>query len=1010
MYLMEQNDWANLEVLQRNRLPARAHFYPFQSIEAARAGRLEESSRVELLNGLWDFVWYDSPLHVPADTPSTPPAFSSSLQVPLNWQYAGYGKFHYTDMDYPFPVAPPSIPANNETGVYKRWFTLKEAGKERQFLRFEGVESAFHVYVNGQMAGYSQGSRMPAEFEITSFVHPGENLLCVVVYQYCDGTYLEAQDMWWLGGIIRDVLLLHRPACYLQDLVLDPDYDLAQGSGILNLSPHYENGRLEVLVYKDDTLLCEAAVPPQGLRMHVPGVEAWNAEAPVCYQVVAALKDEQGRLMEAAGFQVGFRHIAIEQGELRLNGQRILMKGYNRHEYDARKGRVVTRSQTEQELRLIRSAGLNAVRTSHYPNNPFFYELCDALGLYVIDECDLESDGLTPVGQQTRLANDEKWRQAYLDRVERMVKRDRNFACVLLWSLGNESGYGVNFEAMYRWCKQNEPSRPVHYEGDVHGHSVDVSSTMYTSLGELYELDTQVPKRPHILCEFGHGMGNGPGGLAEYCDLVYASQRIQGMFAWEFKDHGVYRALPDGKETYLYGGDFGERYHNGNFCLDGFVAADGVPTPAFYEYAAAASSIRLESCVLEDLKFTFYNGWDFTDLAAAELACRLVEGERTVCQWVEPLPHVPPHHRGEVQLKRQALQSTGPVWLELAVQYKRQPGGAAAEQEIWHSRFLLREAPSVPQTMQGAPQWTQTLEGVRVWSDAFELTISAVDGCIVNYRYGGELLLHKGPELTLFRAYTDNDIKYRDIWEHSHLDSLQTVVKELRGETKKDHVAVSAKLWVGPGGIAWGADMTVCYRIDRSGNLTMELEGCFSGAGLPPALPRLGTVSRLAKELEQIVYRGRGPGENYSDSRAAAQDGVWQSQADHWDVGYLRPQENGNRTEVQWVAAQNGTQGMVLAARNTVELSLSSYEDCDLLAAAHRAQLRPRPYRILHFDLQNSGLGSASCGPLPLRHYRVHPLPFACEFALCPLKGRPPQFAAGYAQGLMLGEKQGGLK
>lgn len=507
---MYRFDWNDQKVLSRNRLEPRIHFYPYADAGAALQGK--DTDRVEHLNGSWNFNWFSSPLEVPASLLESPydPA-GRSIQVPMNWQFAGYGKFCYTDLLYPFPVDPPHVPVQNETGVYRRAFYANRTPGERLMLRFEGVESAFHVYVNGRQAGYSQGSRMPSEFDITELARPGENQLAVVVYQYSDGTYLEDQDMWWLGGITRDVLLLHRPACYLKDFVLDPGYDMASGEGVLcpRLPLSCEDGRVELAVYGPDG----AAVPVRrdGSVLRVPGVRPWTAETPVLYTVVATVYNADGRVSEAVPQRVGFRHVAIEEGVLTVNGSPVFLRGVNRHEFSAKTGRGVTREQAEQELGLIKRAGLNAIRCSHYPNNPFFYDLCDELGLYVIDECDLETHGFEPLGKDTQLNSDPAWKEAYLDRVQRMVGRDRNRACVVIWSLGNESAYGPNFKAMYDWCKANEPSRPVHYEGDFKNQAVDVSSTMYSTIGRLKELDTQLePKRPHIHCEFAMPWGTGP--------------------------------------------------------------------------------------------------------------------------------------------------------------------------------------------------------------------------------------------------------------------------------------------------------------------------------------------------------------------------------------------------------------------------------------------------------------------------------------------------------------------
>lgn len=1005
MYSLLDNDWSRLDVLHRNRLPARAHFYPYPDAAAALAG--EASSRVEILNGAWDFCWYESPLAVEPEMLKTPPTGRQTIEVPMNWQFAGHGRFHYSDMDYTFPIDPPHIPAKNETGVYKKRFYLENSAPgERVFLRFEGVESAFHLLVNGEAVGYSQGSRMPSEFEVTSYAHPGENLLCVVVYQYCDGSYLEAQDMWWLGGIIRDVVLLRRPAVYLEDLVLDPDYDLAAGSGVLNLQPRFAAGRLEVSIYDGARLLLRRQdVPREGTRLELPDATPWNAEQPRLYSVLAELYDKNGAPAEAAAWKVGFRHVEIADGELRLNGQRILMKGYNRHEFHPRRGRAVNRDDTRDDLLLMKAAGMNAVRTSHYPNNPFFYELCDEIGLYVIDECDLESHGLEPVGQPSRLADDPAWEEAYLDRVRRMVRRDRNFACVLLWSLGNESGYGENFAAMYRWCKQNEPTRPVHYEGDFHNQSVDVSSSMYTPIGDLQELDTQAtPKRPHILCEFAHGMGNGPGNLAEYCTLVQNSSRIQGMFAWEWRDHGVWKKRLDGKETYLYGGDFGEKYHNGNFCLDGFLAADGTPTPAFQEYAATAANVRLASFDAATMQARVANHWDFLSLDMVDLHYDVVLDETTLESGVLPLPACPPHGCCTVPLPlaTNPQDAPGSLWLDVRFAARGASSFGKAGWQAGSARVPLRKAQPVAVAFSDPPTVQKTAGGLWVTGPRFGLRISAVDGRIYDYRHDGHVLMEQGPALNLFRAYIDNDIKNRPEWEKNHLDALQTVVKELEAEERADHLAVRVKARVAPDALAWGMDVAFSYCIDAAGCVTMEIQGRFSGDGLPAELPKIGTQAHISRLLDEVCFEGLGPNENYCDSHAAARDGIWRGTAEGMQVRYLRPQDNGNRTGVSWAVIHSSGVGLAFAGIRPLEFSLRDFEDTALRDTPHDVDLVAAPHRVLNLDYQNAGLGSASCGPMTLKQYRVYPLPFHWRMAIAPATGEDAVAEGRRALGLLV--------
>lgn len=991
MYCLSANDWSNLEVLHRNRLPARAHFYPYGSRQAALTST-PDPSRVELLNGAWDFCWHPSPLEADPSPLSSGTA-GDSIQVPMNWQLAGYGKPHYTDLFYPFPVDPPHIPAQNETGVYKKHIHVADLGSDRLFLRFEGVTSAFHLYINGQEAGYSQGSRMPSEFEITNLVQPGENLVCVVVYQYCDGSYLESQDMWWMGGITRDVLLLRRPQTYLQDLVLDPGFDLETGEGLLHACPKWETGRLTLQVLDGDTVLFdEASVPLEGCTLRIPGVGAWTAETPRLYTVLATLYDSDGKPLEYVSLRIGFRTIAIVNGEFRLNGRRIFLKGVNRHEFDPQRGYCISEALTRQDLLLIKQAGMNAVRTAHYPDNPFFYDLCNEIGLYVIDECDLETNGLEAMKLEHLLVDDPRWEAAYLDRLERMVARDRNYACIIMWSLGNESSYGAHFRTMYKWCKEHDPTRPVHYEGDFKNEGTDVSSSMYSSIGQLAELDTRLDlERPHIHCEFAHAMGNGPGGLKEYVEQAEQSRRIQGIFVWEFVDHGIWDHRHKGENRFLYGGDFGEKYHNGSFCLDGLVMADRTPTPGFSEYAAAIANIRLCEYDKEKRCVRVRNYWDFRSLKDVDLEATLFRDEELIQTLRLPLPDCAPGASAELFLPPEygMWEGNADVWLELRFLLREETSWCPPNHPVGSARVCLASyQPAATALVSPAPAVRQTCQGFVVEGEGFSLLVSAVDGGIREYRSGGALLLEQGPLLNFYRAYTDNDIKDRTAWDAAHLHSMRMVVKEISVQPLESFVEIVVKGRFAPEALAWGSDVTLRYFIDCLGGVVSEISGHFSGAGLPEYLPKIGTTSRIPLSFSRVTYRGMGPDENYCDSLSAACDGIWRHNADEMGFPYAHPQENGNRTGVQWAVLQeNAGAGLAVASTHPLDFSVRAFEDEALRSAGHPWELQPAPHRLLHLDYRNSGLGSASWGPVALPQYRAFTIPFSWRMAFLPADG-----------------------
>lgn len=984
-------DWNDQSVLSRGRLVPRVHFYPYQDVDAARQG--ENSARVQSLTGQWNFNWFSSPLEVPDALLQTPfDAAAPCLTVPMNWQYAGYGKRCYTDLLYPFPADPPHIPMRNETGVYRRAFTVTPQHGSRVMLRFEGVESAYHLYVNGQAAGYSQGSRMPAEFDITELVHDGENQLAVVVYQYSDGTYLEDQDMWWLGGITRDVALLNRPACYLRDMVLDPDYDTHTGEGILRpvLPLSVQGGHVELTVYdKNGTVLAHTAHPADEVR--VPAVRAWTAETPTLYTVVAAVYDADGTLTEAVPQKIGFRHIAIENGVLTLNGRPIFMRGVNRHEYNPKTGRAVTCAQTRSELQMIKQAGLNAIRCSHYPNNPFFYDLCEELGLYVIDECDLETHGFEPLGKDTRLNSDPTWREAYLDRIERMVGRDRNRACVVMWSLGNESAYGPNFKAMYDWCKQNEPTRPVHYEGDFKNQSVDVSSTMYSTIGMLKELDTQQdPLRPHIHCEFAHAMGNGPGSLQEYYEVCENSRRIQGIFVWEFKDHGVYEKLPDGRECYRFGGEYGEKFHNGNFCMDGLVRSDGVPSPGFFEYARVAEPVHVEAFDLARGNVRVKNRFDFLTLDGFVCHGRELWDGVPQKEFTLPMPAAAPRSTFELTLPENMGEGCpvgSLVTLELEFRTSTALGGLPQDWPAGRAGVVLREETPAPAAPAAPAACERQGYALYVSGKDWSFVLDPVQGRICEYICRGQRLLEHGPELNYNRAYIDNDIKNQPQWNEKHLHSMRMCVSAIDWQQEQDALVIRVEGKFSPEAMDWGTDVTVTYRVFADGTLTVALTGDFYGPA-PTELPKIGSELHVPADLHCVTWRGFGLGECYCDSKQAQTDGIWQQQAADMGFAYSCPQDNANRTGVRWAAmqAENGA-GLAIAADRPLDMAVRRYSDEQLQNIAHDCELTPDADRLyLHMDYRNSGLGSGSCGPIAMAQYKAYPIHYAWKMAFAPMR------------------------
>ena len=956
MFDLFAQPWCNHQILSLQRLASRSFFLTSTTAEKALQ---HDFDRAECLSGTWDF-WYteDTPLDEKAFAARCDTLSWKTIQVPLSFQFAGYGPLLYTDEAFPFTLDPPHVPSLNPTGVYRRAFHVP-ASEERLILRFEGVESCASVYVNGSFAGYTQGSRLPAEFEITKLCRPGENELLVIVREYCDGTYLEDQDMWWLGGIIRDVWLLHRPQEYLRDLRITADYDLESSQGILKVDAAGTAARFTLYDPSGKETL-------QGIcgETYTLPVIPWNAEIPVLYSLLVSGEKESTLL------RVGFRRVEITNRELRLNGKRVMLRGVNRHEFSSTAGRAVSREDTRKDLLRMKQAHINAIRTSHYPNAPFFYDLCDEMGFYVIDECDLETHGFEIEGQAARLADDPSWRTAYLDRAERTCCRDRNHACVIMWSLGNESFRGENLRAMYEWF-HGADSRPVHYEGDISYCCSDVISSMYTPVGRLAERDTSGFDKPMILCEFAHAMGNGPGNLLEYRHVIEASERIQGYFIWEWRNHGILR-----NGQYLYGSDFDMPFHSGNFCMDGLLNSDGTPTPGFFSYAKMNEPIRIQ---LNGANAVLRSVLVFRTIQDARLKLEL-RRENTLCR-AETLdiPPIQPGDSVSLQLPSAMLQSQENALYTLSAKVLENNVTLGSE------TFILREYLPARSGRDSSGTWSREGDCMVYQDDDCYYEVSLTDGRIHHYRIRNRELMCRGPVLSLYRPSMDNDRRRRPRWEAISLHSMTPAVYK----AVTDGMTLRLTGILGADARLWHVPFTLQYKPLSGGMIRMEIQGSFSGPfgeERDDLLPRIGTDSTVPAGLNRFAYLGFGPDETYPDSCFQAEYGWYETEVSSLAFPYDCPQESGNRTgcSVSALTDAKGT-GIAFISDRPCDTGASFYLARDLDRAAHPGELRKQDQITWRFDLKTAGLGSGSCGPETTDRYTVRPLPFQMRFIIAPV-------------------------
>lgn len=1042
----QRPEWDDPAVIQVGAEKPHATMMSYPSRELARLEDRTRSPWLLSLNGEWKFQGSLRPADRPLDfyRRDYDDTAWRTIAVPSVWQLQGFDLPIYTNILYPWPQdpsQPPRAPYDwNPVGSYRRRFTIPPAWKGREvYLHFEGVDSAFYVWVNGRRAGYSEDSRTPAEFRITPLLQPGENLLAVEVYRFGDGAFLEDQDMWRMSGIYRDVFLWSRAPAHVRDLELRTELDSAYRDATFEVRAAVSNlgarpAKLAVEVELEDGAgkpvgrqSQGVSVPPNGeqearVSLAVSNPRKWSAETPYLYLALVTLRDASGAALEVIPVRAGFRKVEIAGGRLLINGRPVLLKGVNRHEHNPDTGKVVDRALMERDIQLMKRFNINAVRTSHYPNSPAWYDLCDRYGLYVLDEANIESHHYGN-DRRNRLTNDPAWQAAHLDRVRRMVERDKNHPSVILWSFGNESGDGLNVAAAYQWVKRRDPSRPFHYEGSTAngGSNADVNSFMYPSPERMKELAARRPEMPLILCEYSHAMGNSNGGLKEYWDIFYSDTNMRGGFVWDWVDQGLRVPVPGeyrrntGARTFLaYGGWWEDKSgvrNDNNFCMNGLVAADRRPHPGLWAIQYVYRYLHAAAADLASGRIRVKNRFDFLNAAEVAEGRWEVKAEgKTLASGTLPPLDIEPGAEREYAIALPKIQPEPGLeyWLNLSFRLKAATAWAPAGHEIAWEQFLLPvSAPPKPHTPQRTPLQLEDGAGeARFSGPAFSVRLDKSAGVLLDYRYRGATLIERGPRPDFWRAPTDND---RGAWKAVRAQAEKdparniTLWRNAGPEWRLERVAVervdghSARATVQARLPEVSASVALVYLIYGSGEI--EVECTYTpGSGKRPMMPRFGTELVLAPGLENISWYGRGPAETYVD-RQFERVGVYHSTVDKEWVDYSRPQENGNKTGVRWVRLTNA-QGFGIQATGEPLLSVSArhYTKEDMERAAYTFQMQRRPQIFLNLDGKQMGVGgidSWSPNAWPLPSYRIDAdQPQSFRYRLAPA-APPPGRSAG---------------
>ncbi|WP_219834183.1 glycoside hydrolase family 2 TIM barrel-domain containing protein [Paenibacillus sp. R14(2021)] len=987
--------WEDLNVLQVNRQSPRAYYIPYADEQSAKSGKRGQSPYYQTLNGSWKFQYHRT-VHAVEEAFYEEAADISAwddLIVPSCWQMKGYDQLQYTNFNYPFPCDPPYVPEDNPAGLYVREFNLSQemTDKERHIV-FEGVNACFYLWVNGKFAGYSQGSRVPAEFDVSALLREGKNRIAVMVLKWCDGSYLEDQDLWRYTGIFRDVYILARDTIHVRDVFNKQTFE--DGFRKAALAVELETtGCIEVRGELKDAQgnsvgSVRQVVDGKGtLRFEVADPILWNAERPYLYRLYIHSGGE------VLSFPVGFKQVAIEDGVFLINGQAVKLKGVNRHDSHPVLGQTIPINHMIKDLALMKRHNINTVRTSHYPNDSRFMELCNEYGFYVIDEADLECHGIGSAGDFHggfhRLSRDPEWKAAFVERAVRMVERDKNHPCVVMWSMGNESGYEANHIAMAEWTRSRDASIPVHYEGAAPHYEgspqvdcLDVESRMYASVEQIeaYARDEKQTK-PMFLCEYSHAMGNGPGDLLDYWKVIYRYPKLIGGCVWEWSDHGIQAQTEAGTPYYAYGGDFGDTPNDGNFCIDGLVTPDRKPHTGLLELKKVLAPIRIEAENVPNGEIKVTNLYDFIDLSHVGVFWKLEADGKVIRQGQSEVAGIAPHASRIVRLPYTVpAEGAEDYVLTLSCWSKEETAWAAAGHEITFEQFEWKDglqhepAPERKPILKAFVLAKQHGQELTIEGFDFAHAFNLIDGSLHRVSRHGVDMLGAPARFSIWRAPTDNDMHVKEKWLEEGYDRAITKVYQSEWEqTEEGSVDIRCRFSIGAVSRFAFLRGEACWKVDPSGAIDLLVTIQVQEERELPYLPRFGLRLAMPQGMEEVEYAGFGPHESYIDKRQSVRRGQFLTTVDDMFENYIMPQENGSRYGTQWAIVSN-EQGMGLRFSSPEGFSFhaSHYAPEDLTKAAHSWELAKRKETIVHLDYKMSGVGSNSCGPELLEPYRLN--------------------------------------
>lgn len=984
--------------LHVNTEPNRNYFIPFSNTLDPFADR-ENSDRFLLLNGNWNFRYYSSFLDVEEEFLTT--EYKDMIPVPSNWQLHGYDNPMYLNIRYPIPYNPPYVPDENPVGIYKRIFSVSLTEGYEQFLNFEGVDSCFYLYINDTFVGYSQVSHMTSEFNITKYLTDGENSITVMVLKWCDGTYLECQDKWRMSGIIRDVYIITRPRKRISSYQVITAYDTVKNRVNLEVTVKTNTPVKAVLYDREGRELTETSVNEGKAVFEIASPRCWSAEKPYLYKLV--LKTQE----ETIGEKIGVRDIRLEQGCVLINGTAVKFKGVNRHDSNPVTGAYITKENMLEDLLLMKQHNINAIRTSHYPNAPVFLQLCDELGFYVIDEADIEAHGSVEASHTTDnngdysgialLANRKEFEKPIFDRIDLMISRDWNRPSVIFWSMGNESGYSKAFEKAARYIKSVDSTRLVHYQSmhELEGaekaadneETLDVVSTMYSAPDWIEKefLTKAGEKRPFILCEYCHSMGNGPGDLEEYWKLFYAHDRLCGGFVWEWCDHGVDMGKADnGKTKYAYGGDHNEPLHDGNFCIDGLVYPDRRPHTGLMEVKNVYRPIRVNPIFTQKGVYEFFNTNNFTELSE-NLTCRYEVAEKGKVILIGTLElHVPAKTKKLITIPELAGLTGESLYVRFIFTQIKDTVWSKAGFEAGFDQIAISESKRnlIPDKSENALDLNEDDRWIKISGNRFHYCFDKRRGLFGEMVYDNIKLIEKPMEFNAFRAPTDNDCAVKNDWYKFHLNELITKVYAMDARKTENYIEITGHAALG--WYAYHNTFELFLHIYVYGSGQVKFESQVKVADKRPYLPRFGLRLFMDSSFSKVEYYGYGNMESYADKHRASYKGIFMDHISEMQEDYIKPQENGSHYGCEYVKIGNGKAALRVESEEDFSFNASEYSQEELALKTHNYELEKSGFSILCVDYKQSGIGSTSCGPQLAEVYRFQEKEFNLSFLFSP--------------------------